>query len=657
MGNMFMSLMVLIGAFFLLAAILAGHKMKHNIPVALLRRWRLITILMLFFLTGYLLLVVILALGIPIPSELITCPVFLGGAIFVYIVIKLTQETIRRIRRAEEDLRQDSERTHFLLELHMQAPHLTEKEINDHVIEKAVSFTGSIIGFLHYINEDQRTIALTTWSREALKKCTASYDTHYPLDKAGVWADCVRLRRPVICNDYQALPDKKGYPQGHSHIARFVSLPVMEGNTVRMIIGVANKPSAYDEDDVARLQLIANDLINIIIRRRAAMELRNVKSYLLNIINSMPSILVGTDLKGTVTQWNKGAEHSTGIPSEEATGKAIEAVLPAFSERIRVLHSKIAKSRGSVEEKLTLTQNGERRFYSMMLYPLVANGMDGVVVRIEDVSERTRMQELMVQTEKMMSVGGLAVGMAHEINNPLGIISQAAQNIERRFSSQLQTNRNVAEELGVGMDQLSLYVQRRQIPEFIRSIREAVARAAKIVSSMLQFGRQSSRELRPTSLSALMDQVVELAASDYDLKKKYDFLNVEIVREYQPDVPEVPVVKVEIEQVILNLVKNAAQAMVADPRTKKPRITLRLRCGEKHAVMEVEDNGPGMDESILRRVFEPFFTTKEVGVGTGLGLSVSYMIVTENHGGSLSVESSPGNGARFIIRLPLKQSA
>jgi signal transduction histidine kinase len=115
-------------------------------------------------------------------------------------------------------------------------------------------------------------------------------------------------------------------------------------------------------------------------------------------------------------------------------------------------------------------------------------------------------------------------------------------------------------------------------------------------------------------------------------------------------------VSLEIEQVILNLLKNAAQAMTANPLDRKPRITLRLRREDRYAALQVEDNGPGMAEDISRRVFEPFFTTKEPGVGTGLGLSVSYVIVTQNHKGFMEVQSTPGRGTVFKVKLPIGES-
>ncbi|MEA2061726.1 MAG: ATP-binding protein [Thermodesulfobacteriota bacterium] len=153
---------------------------------------------------------------------------------------------------------------------------------------------------------------------------------------------------------------------------------------------------------------------------------------------------------------------------------------------------------------------------------------------------------------------------------------------------------------------------------------------------------------------AEMDTTIALAAADYDLKKQYDFKTIRIEKLYGPGLPPVPCESGKIQQVILNILRNGAQAMQADDPGKDHRFTLRLTYEKKAGMVrfEIEDNGPGMDVETKKRVFEPFFTTKPVGVGTGLGLSVFYFIITENHAGSLDVEAYPGKGANFIIRLP-----
>ena len=423
---------------------------------------------------------------------------------------------------------------------------------------------------------------------------------------------------------------------------------VLPSGTVKHVQTIRH-PVLNEAGDVVEL---VGTTIDITERKRAEAEINSLKNYLSNIIDSMPSMLVGMDNTRTVTQWNRQAEAFTGIPAGEAIGKPIADLLPDFAPWIMIMGADMDEHRPSSMEKLLIEKEGERRFYDLMLYPLLIDAVGGAVLRIEDVTERARIQELMVQTEKMMSIGGLAAGMAHEINNPLGIITQAAQNIERRISLELHANRKVSEELGLNLEGIRAYFDKRQISDAIASIRTASSRAAKIVANMLQFSRRADTTMEFTSLAQIVDQALELAASDYDLKKKYDFRSIDIIKDYQ-DVPQVPIVSVEIEQVILNLLKNAAQAMIANPPDTKPRITLRLRCEGRYAVLEVEDNGPGMTEDIRRRVFEPFFTTKEPRVGTGLGLSVSYMIVTQNHKGLIEVQSTPGRGTVFKVKLPI----
>ena len=390
-------------------------------------------------------------------------------------------------------------------------------------------------------------------------------------------------------------------------------------------------------------------------RKETEARLLRMKNHLANIIDSLPAALVGLDRAGAVTQWNRQAETLTGQPAATALGRAVLAVLPEFAPWITALRDQAKTGSRASLERMYLESLGERQVFDLMLYPLGAGGSEGAVLRIENITERESAQAMMIQSEKMMSLGGLAAGMAHEINNPLGIITQAAQNIERRVSPDLPANQRIAAELGLPLGKMQDYFKRREILIFIQDIRDASSRAAKIIANMLQFSRKGGTERHWASLAELVDRTVELAANDYDLRKQFDFRGIKIVREYQADLPDLPVVVVEIQQVLLNLLKNAAQALAPAASDRVPTITLRLRREERHAVIEVVDNGCGMDEKVSRRVFEPFFTTKPPGVGTGLGLSVSYTIVTQNHQGLLSVESSAGAGSRFTIKLPLHE--
>ena len=282
------------------------------------------------------------------------------------------------------------------------------------------------------------------------------------------------------------------------------------------------------------------------------------------------------------------------------------------------------------------------------------NGVQTVFGTAHDVTERLHFEELMTQTEKMTMISSMAAGMAHEINNPLGAILQHAQNIERRVSTNIPANVQAAAEVGVSLDLVHAYMQKRGIFDFIAHIHTAGIKASEIISNMLQFSRRSDAGAELVNLSALLDKVLVLAGTDYDMKKKYDFNRIELQRLYTPDLPPVLLSVAGMEQVLLNILKNAAQALAVGEPSRQPRITVRTRTSEGMAVIEVEDNGPGMDEKTRQRIFEPFYTTKEIGVGTGLGLSVAYEIITKGHHGMITVRSRAGEGSCFVIMLPLQ---
>ncbi|MCB1919164.1 MAG: PAS domain S-box protein [Candidatus Competibacteraceae bacterium] len=396
--------------------------------------------------------------------------------------------------------------------------------------------------------------------------------------------------------------------------------------------------------------------IDITEQKQAKEEVARMRLYLKNIIDSMPSVLIGVDPWGYVTVLNQPAEQVCGASWETAQGRFFGELFPQLESQFDQIRQAIRLGHPIKTPLMTLEDHGELHYADVMVYPLIADNASGAVIRMDDVTARVRIESMMVQTEKMLSVGGLAAGMAHEINNPLGAILQGSQNILRRIDPAMPQNCAAAAAIGIDLGRLNRYLEQRRILHFLEGIREAGARAAKIVADMLSFSRRSESRFAPVNVEDLLETVLRLAASDYDLKKKYDFKRITIQRDFDSRLCMVHCDKTEIEQVILNLLKNAAQAM-SECEASSPTILLRTRYEPQYVLIEVVDNGPGMDEKILKRIFEPFFTTKEVGAGTGLGLSVSYFIVTEQHRGRLSVTSKPGQGACFSIRLPLGREA
>ncbi|MCO7226214.1 PAS domain S-box protein [Pleionea sp. CnH1-48] len=396
------------------------------------------------------------------------------------------------------------------------------------------------------------------------------------------------------------------------------------------------------------------------IREQAERSVHEMRHLLENLVNSMPSIIIALDANFRVTQWNQEAERILNIRAVDAIGNFITQILPSFRSAIVNLTKRSDYGRKAITRRLSLELNQQLKQFEVMLYPLTPtkrSGSPGVVIRIDDITEKVRIDEMLVQTEKMLSLGGLAAGMAHEINNPLGAILQSSQNIQRRLSVEFPRNQKVAKQLNLDLNLLEQYLAEQKIPLFIDAIREAGERAAHIVGDMLSFSRPSQGQNAAIDVTHSLESARRLAAKDYNQKKKFDFRNIHIHCDYQEHLPPVLAQKNQLEQVFLNLLINAAQAMAQHPEVASPTITLKTRLEGQAIRVDITDNGPGMDEHIRRRVFEPFFTTKEEGAGTGLGLSVSYFIITEQLGGQMMLKSAPGHGTSFSIYLPIQGDA
>jgi len=394
----------------------------------------------------------------------------------------------------------------------------------------------------------------------------------------------------------------------------------------------------------------------ITLRKNLEDERRKLKEYLDNMVDSMPSIIIGIDKNHKITHWNAEASRISGLNVNDIMGQPLELVLDIFS----ALESDINYSlkTGSLVEKSRIPYKTENFniLVDLTIYPLRSKDSEGAVIRLDDVTERAKIDQMMVQSEKMMSVGGLAAGMAHEINNPLAGILQNIQVINNRLSTSLPKNVEVAEKFNIDLKNLELYMQERDINEMMDGIIDSGKRASQIVNNMLSFSRKSESRYSSHDVNQLLDSTLDLAANDYDLKKKYDFRQIKIEKDYESNIPPIPCEASKLQQVFFNLIKNSSEAM-SDNRNRNLESRLKIETKTDGDILNIQisDNGTGMDETTLKRVFEPFFTTKEVGVGTGLGLSVSYFIITEDHGGEMSAESNLGIGSKFTIQLPYKK--
>ena len=276
---------------------------------------------------------------------------------------------------------------------------------------------------------------------------------------------------------------------------------------------------------------------------------------------------------------------------------------------------------------------------------------------IRDISKQKIMEEQLLQNEKLTTIAGLAAGVSHEINTPLSAILQSHQLIEMGLSAENANSRERAAKYAIDLNRLQQYLRDNELDYFLDGIRESALNASHIVKSLQEFSIPHEGSFSSVNLNELMEEALLLSQSDYDMKKKYGFAGIQVVKKFSPDLPLVNCSAMEIEQVLLSLIKNSVQFLFEAGQQENPRITLRTSSNNTHAVIEVADNGPGIPEDIKNKVFDPFFTTREVGTGTGLGLSVSHAIVVDKHKGKIRVESEPGKGAKFVVELPLNQNS
>jgi two-component system NtrC family sensor kinase len=387
-------------------------------------------------------------------------------------------------------------------------------------------------------------------------------------------------------------------------------------------------------------------------------KLHQSENYLHSIIDSMPSILISVTGEGVVTHWNSSAKQHTGKTEAAVLGSLLWEAYPELPVEISMIQAAITEKLPKARQNFKQVTDGITRYYEINIYPLLssasADSIREAIIQVDDVSLQIKVENAMVQNEKMLSLGQMAAGMAHEINNPLGAILQHLQNIERRLSPSLKQNQMAAEKSGTSMEAIGHYVEDRQIGKMLSSIRDAGERSARIVSNMLGFSHMNVQH-RPVDIHELIDHCLELAQHRFILQQGELKIPISLQKDYSSSMPLIYCSSTEIQQVILNLLRNATQCFIDESGKicTDPTVTIGTYLKDSALEINVSDNGIGMSEIIRRQVFEPFFTTKEVGSGTGLGLSVSYFIISKHHGGNIEVDSTPGAGTTFTVTLPL----
>lgn len=441
----------------------------------------------------------------------------------------------------------------------------------------------------------------------------------------GVMGKVAQLGKPILVTDVAALPD---YVQGISNARSELAVPLLAREK---LIGVFNvespRPDAFCDEDVIPLMTMAGQAAIAIENARLYENLRTVsgryqKLHQFNnrILKSANLGIYTIDANMLITSWNHRMEEMSGLGEEAALGRDLFALFPSlveegFAERVnRVLQ------RGQADKVRLAHRNmkGELRFQKRRLSPLKDGAMTtGVVIIVEDVTDFKRLLEQTIQSEKLAEVGRLSAGIAHEVNNPLAVISYAAQ----------------------------LLLREEDLPSFQRELAERidseVDRLKTLTGSLLSFSRAKETIRREMDLNDVLRDVLRLVR--YELNR-----HSIVLEEDYADLPTIQADPNKLKQVFINLIMNASQAM---PEGGSLTVRTALVAADEIEAV-IADSGPGISYDLREKIFEPFFSTKREGEGTGLGLYICRNIIIE-HEGRLHLGPSHGQGASFHVILPI----
>jgi PAS domain S-box-containing protein len=535
-------------------------------------------------------------------------------------------------KAAEEKGRRDENRTHALLTLARQ-PWISRDALANHALNEAVRLTSSEVGYLHFMDEDQQTIELFTWSEKVRNECTSAKSVHYPLKKAGIWADCVRLHQPVIHNDYPNTPNRQGYPEGHFPVLRHLSVPIFEGERIVAVIGVGNKKEPYDQADVNQLAHYMNTVWGILKQKLMEIEVRTIKEQWEKTFDTIDDIITIHDQDMRIVRANKAAGELFQMAPGELIGKYCYEVFCDGTEPCPGCPEVLAHQT-QTNQRANIYHKKLDKTFDAASFPISdSTGATAFVHIAKDISGLLKMEERLRQSQKMEAIGTLAGGIAHDFNNILVPI------------------------LGYGELALTRIAPDTPLAADLRQITRAALRAKDLIQQILAFSRQAPQERKPLRPHLVIKEALKLLRSSLPT-------TIEIREEIATDCGAILADPIQLHQIVMNLCTNAYQAMresggILGVRLFKTSIdkedskvvSSELTPGD-YVQLEVCDTGCGMEHKTMERIFEPYFTTKAKGEGNGLGLSVVHGIV-KSYQGQITVYSEPGKGTCFHVYFPL----
>lgn len=444
----------------------------------------------------------------------------------------------------------------------------------------------------------------------------------------GVMGQVAQSGRPLLINDLRVFED---YVEGIHDARSELAVPLIARHKVLGVFNVeSTRTNAFTPEDLRLLEILGRQAAVAIENARLYHNLRllsnqyrDLHQFNSRILKSVDLGIYTVDAEMRITSWNAKMEEMSGVPAAQALGRDLLMLFPQLEEEGVAQRIRQVLARGKAE-RLRLAHRdfrGEMRFQKRRIAPLKdAETTTGAVIIVEDVTEFRRLLDQTIESEKLAELGRLSAGIAHEINNPLSVISYAAQLLMRE------------EPLAPSQQEL------------LERIDSETDRLKALTGGLLSFSRSREMVRRFTDLNDVVQDVLRLV--------KFELTRHQI--EARLDLTPLPLVQVDpnkLKQVIINLIMNAVQAMKGGGVI---RVETELAGGRVR--LQIADSGPGIPAHLHDKVFEPFFTTRAEGEGTGLGLYICRMIIGD-HGGELLLDSATGQGATFRLLLPVDHVA
>ncbi len=532
--------------------------------------------------------------------------------------------------RAEEEIRLNQARLQSLFDISQYETDSTQ-DLLDYALDQAIRLTRSKAGYIYHYDEEKRRFTLNSWSRDVMKECRVDNPSQiYLVDQTGIWGEAVRQRRPIVVNDFQAPnPLKKGYPDGHVALYKYMTIPVLIDNRITAVVGVGNKESDYDDADVLQLTLLMDAVWKVTERKQADEERRR----LAEAVHQTSEAVVITDPDGAIEYVNPSFERVTGYARREAVGENPRILKSGRQDAAfyQDLWSTISAGKKWSGRMINKRKDGALFTEECSITPVKdeKGKIERFVAVKKDITRELKLEEQFRQSQRLESVGRLAAGVAHDLNNLLAPILGYADLL--------------LEDLAASEE------PRRKVEQILR----AAEGARDLVRQLLAFGRKQLLEVRVLDLRQIVRDIKKLLRRT--LRE-----NIALETFLSPASCAVEADAGQLGQVLMNLTVNAQDAMpdggaltIEVTRTHLDETYCETHTGARpghYVMLAISDTGSGMDPETQQHIFEPFFTTK-ADMGTGLGLATVYGIVKQ-HGGNIWLYSEPGKGTTFKVYLP-----